>query len=87
MSGAVKDLFSGVSTPNVSDAMHRKGAMTGITHLAGGTKMIGKAVTVQSFAGDWAKPVEAIDYAGEGDILVVNNEGNTGIATWGSLQP
>jgi 3-hexulose-6-phosphate synthase / 6-phospho-3-hexuloisomerase len=85
MSGAVKKLFSGVSTPNVSDAMHRKGAMIGISHLAGGIKMVGKAVTVQSFAGDWAKPVEAIDYSGEGDILVVNNEGNTGIATWGEL--
>jgi 3-hexulose-6-phosphate synthase/6-phospho-3-hexuloisomerase len=84
-SDAVKELFSGVSTPNVSDAMHRKGAMAGIGHLAGGIKMVGKSVTVQSFAGDWAKPVEAIDQAGEGDVLVINNEGSTGIATWGEL--
>jgi 3-hexulose-6-phosphate synthase/6-phospho-3-hexuloisomerase len=82
---AVKELFSGVSTSNVSDAMHRKGAMAGIGHLAGGIKMVGKAVTVQSFAGDWAKPVEAIDHAGEGDVLVINNEGSTVIATWGEL--
>ncbi len=85
MSDTVREIISGVSTPNVSDAMHRKGAMAGITHLAGGIKMVGKAVTVQSFAGDWAKPVEAIDHAGEGDVLVINNEGSTGIATWGEL--
>lgn len=85
MSDEVRELISGVSTPNVSDAMHRKGAMAGITHLAGGIKMVGKAVTVQSFAGDWAKPVEAIDHAGKGDVLVINNEGSTAIATWGEL--
>jgi 3-hexulose-6-phosphate synthase/6-phospho-3-hexuloisomerase len=85
LSSAVRDLFSGVSSPNVSDAMHRKGAMSGIMHLAGGSKVVGKAVTVQSFAGDWAKPVEAIDHAGEGDVLVINNEGSVGIATWGEL--
>ena len=48
--------------------------------------MVGKAVTVQTFAGDWAKPVEAIDYAGEGDIIVINNEGNTRSRRGGSLR-
>lgn len=85
LSGEVRELFSGVSAPNISDAMHRKGAMAGISHLAGGIKMVGKAITVQSFAGDWAKPVEAIDHADKGDVLVINNEGNIGIATWGEL--
>jgi 3-hexulose-6-phosphate synthase/6-phospho-3-hexuloisomerase len=59
--------------------------MAGISHLAGGAKMVGKAVTVQSFAGDWAKPVEAIDHAGGGDVIVINNEGSTDIAAWGEL--
>jgi len=81
----IRELLSQVSTPNISDAMHRKGAMTGISSLCGEVKMVGKAVTAQSFAGDWAKPVEAIDYAVKGDILVINNEGSTSVATWGEL--
>ena len=30
-------------------------------------KLVGKAVTVQTFEGDWAKPVEATDVAKEGE--------------------
>jgi 3-hexulose-6-phosphate synthase/6-phospho-3-hexuloisomerase len=82
---AIREILSQVSSPNVSDAMHRKGAMAGIAPLCGGLKMAGRAVTTQSFAGDWAKPVEAIDHAGPGDILVINNEGSCTVATWGEL--
>jgi 3-hexulose-6-phosphate synthase/6-phospho-3-hexuloisomerase len=82
---AIREILSGVSTPNVSDAMHRKGAMAGIISLCGDVKMAGEAVTVQAFAGDWAKPVEAIDVAGAGDVLVINNEGSLTVATWGEL--
>jgi 3-hexulose-6-phosphate synthase/6-phospho-3-hexuloisomerase len=85
LSDTIRDLLGGVSAPNVSDAMHRKGAMAGIMHLAGGVKLVGTAVTAQSFPGDWAKPVEAIDHAGEGDVLLINNEGITDIAAWGEL--
>ena len=49
-----------------------------------GTKIVGRAVTVQTFAGDWAKPVEAIDMAGPGDVLVIYN-GSNNIAPWGGL--
>jgi 3-hexulose-6-phosphate synthase/6-phospho-3-hexuloisomerase len=74
-----------VSTPNISDAMHRKGAMIGIVSICGNVKMAGKAVTVQTFAGDWAKPVEAIDIAKKGDVLVINNDGGVHVAPWGEL--
>ncbi len=74
-----------VSTPNISDAMHRKGAMPGIVSICGNVKMAGKAVTVQTFAGDWAKPVEAIDVAHKGDVLVINNDGGIHVAPWGEL--
>ncbi len=57
----IRALLDEVSAPNVSDAMHRKGAMSGIVSICGNVKMVGRAVTVQTFAGDWAKPVEAID--------------------------
>ncbi len=73
-----------VSTPNVSDAMHRKGAMRDIRPINMGTKIVGKAVTAQTFSGDWAKPVEAIDVAGPGNVIVIYN-GSNYIAPWGGL--
>jgi 3-hexulose-6-phosphate synthase/6-phospho-3-hexuloisomerase len=79
----IRAILKEVSTSNISDAMHRKGAMKGIHPLVRG-KMVGTAVTVQTFPGDWAKPVEAIDVAKEGDVLVIYNE-NKDIACWGGL--
>lgn len=73
-----------VSAPNVSDAMHRKGAMRDIRPINLGTKIVGTAVTVQTFAGDWAKTVEAIDIAGPGNVIVIYN-GSNYIAPWGGL--
>jgi 3-hexulose-6-phosphate synthase/6-phospho-3-hexuloisomerase len=81
----IRSLLMRVSAPNITDAMHRKGAMTGLFSICGNVKMVGRAVTVQTFAGDWAKPVEAIDVAGNGDVLVINNDGVTHVAPWGEL--
>jgi 3-hexulose-6-phosphate synthase/6-phospho-3-hexuloisomerase len=77
-------IFRKVSTPNISDAMHRKGAMRDIHPIIQGTKIVGTAVTVQTFAGDWAKSVEAIDLAGPGNVIVIYN-GSNDIAPWGGL--
>ncbi|MDK2916256.1 MAG: 3-hexulose-6-phosphate synthase / 6-phospho-3-hexuloisomerase [Euryarchaeota archaeon] len=82
---AIRRLFEAVSAPNVTDAMHRKGAMAGIVSICGRVKAVGRAVTVRTLAGDWAKPVEAIDVAAPGDILVIRNEGRTDVAPWGEL--
>ena len=73
-----------VSTPNISDAMHRKGAMHDIHPINLGTKIVGTAVTVQTFAGDWAKPVEAIDISGPGNVIVIYS-GSNSISPWGGL--
>jgi len=78
------ELLRRVSTPNISDAMHRKGAMKNIHAICPGTKMAGKAVTVQTFEGDWAKTVEAIDVARKGDVIVIYN-GSPHVAPWGEL--
>jgi 3-hexulose-6-phosphate synthase/6-phospho-3-hexuloisomerase len=78
-------LLMQVSAPNITDAMHRKGAMSGIFSICGNVKMVGRAVTVQTLAGDWAKPVEAIDVAGKNDVIVINNDGCTHVAPWGEL--
>ena len=47
-------------------------------------RMVGRALTVQTANGDWAKPVEAIDKAQEGDVLVVDVGGGP-TAIWGEL--
>jgi len=83
--GEIRSILMQVSAPNVTDAMHRKGSMTGIFSLCGNIKMVGKAVTVQTFAGDWAKPVEAIDVANRDDVIVINNDGGMHVAPWGEL--
>jgi 3-hexulose-6-phosphate synthase/6-phospho-3-hexuloisomerase len=82
---AIRRLFEAVSAPNVTDAMHRKGAMAGVVSVCGRVKAVGRAVTVRTVAGDWAKPVEAIDVAGPGDVLVISNDGSTDVAPWGEL--
>ena len=78
------DIFRSVSTPNISDAMHRKGAMRDIHPINPGTRIVGSAITVQTFAGDWAKSVEAIDQGGPGNVIVIYN-GSNYIAPWGGL--
>ncbi len=44
----------------------------------------GRALTVQTTKGDWAKPVEAIDRAREGDVIVID-AGGSDVAVWGEL--
>lgn len=79
------EAFSKVSSPNVADAQHKKGAMKGIhPHLRHGQKMVGRALTVHTINGDWAKPVEAIDRAKPGDVIVIDAGGGD-IAVWGEL--
>jgi 3-hexulose-6-phosphate synthase (EC 4.1.2.43) len=80
----IRKILATVSTSNISDAMHRKGAMQDIFSMLPGKKMIGTAITVQTFKGDWAKPVEAIDEAKEGDVIVIYN-GSRHVAPWGGL--
>jgi len=82
----IRAAFLKVSSPNVTDAMQRKGAMHGLApHLKDATvRVAGPAVTVVTRDGDWAKPVEAIDRAAAGDVIVVDAGGGT-TAIWGEL--
>ncbi len=82
----VREAFLKVSSPNVTDAMQRRGAMHGLTaHLRDpSVRVTGPAVTVVTRDGDWAKPVESIDRAGPGDIIVIDAGGGT-TAVWGEL--
>jgi 3-hexulose-6-phosphate synthase/6-phospho-3-hexuloisomerase len=80
----LRDTFLKVSTPNISDAMHREPCLAGILPVVPGARCAGPACTIRSLPGDWAKPVEAIEHAEEGDVLVVDAAG-AGPALWGEL--
>lgn len=83
-SADIREIFGKVSTPNISDAMHRGGALSAISSLSPGMRMIGPVVTVRTYPGDWAKPVQAITEAKEGEVIVVDAR-NLGPAVWGEL--
>ena len=75
--------FKMVSTCNICDAMHNKGAIYGLHPLKNGYHIVGKALTVRTIDGDWAKVVEAIDIASNEDVIIVEENGNK--AVWGEL--
>ena len=77
-------VFMEVSTPNVSDALQRKGDMRGVKPVVGGVKAVGRAITVRTYPGDWAKPIEAIDIAGSQSVIVIDAGGGRE-AVWGEL--
>ncbi|UCG94145.1 MAG: DUF561 domain-containing protein [Candidatus Aerophobus sp.] len=80
----IVQIFKKVSTPNLSDAMHRAGEIKGLVKITPGVKLVGQALTVRSYPGDWAKPVEAIDKAEKGQVIVID-AGGMGPALWGEL--
>ena len=80
----IRKVLSLVSVANISDAMHRALPLRGISTATPSLKAVGRAVTVRTYPGDWAKPVEAIDMANPGDVIVVD-AGGVPPAVWGEL--
>jgi 3-hexulose-6-phosphate synthase/6-phospho-3-hexuloisomerase len=80
----IRAAFTRASTANISDGNHRMPCLYGIRPIAEGLKLVGRAVTVRTVPGDWAKPVEAIDTAQAGDVLVIDASGQPP-ALWGEL--
>jgi 3-hexulose-6-phosphate synthase/6-phospho-3-hexuloisomerase len=80
----VREALLSVSTPNLSDAQHRGGVLEGLDPVVEGAKVAGPVLTVSTKNGDWAKPVEAIEQAEDGRILVIDAQGATD-AVWGEL--
>ncbi len=79
------EAFARVSTPNIADAQHKKGVILGLSpYVKHGQRMVGRVLTVQTAKGDWAKPVEAIDHAKDGDVIVID-AGGSDVAVWGEL--
>ena len=80
----IRDILARVSAANVSDALHRTGDIPGLRSLTPGAKLVGPALPVRTYPGDWCKPVEAIDQAQPGDVLVID-AGGVPPAVWGEL--
>lgn len=80
----VKEALQKVSTSNVSDGAHRAAGLWGFQVITPAQKIVGSALTVRCYPGDWAKPVEAIDLAQPGQVLVID-AGGVGPAVWGEL--
>ncbi len=80
----IRKVLEKVSTPNLSDAMHRGGGLHGLVSRNPAKRLCGPAFTVLTAPGDWAKPVQAIDEAKPGDVLVID-AGDDYPAMWGGL--
>jgi len=80
----IRDILLKASTANLSDGAHRMPSCAGIRPVTPGAKLVGRAVTVRTYPGDWAKPVQAIDLAASGEVIVID-AGGSGPAVWGEL--
>lgn len=81
---SIRAILAGVHTSNISDGAHRQPCLAGIRQIVPGSAACGPAVTVRTMPGDWAKPVEAIDVARAGEVIVIDACGQ-GPAVWGEL--
>ncbi len=80
----IAEVFLKTSAADVTGALHNSGAIEGIRPISQGLKVAGPALTVWTYPGDWAKPVEAIDKAEKGQIIVVDAGGRSP-AVWGEM--
>ncbi len=80
----IRAILATVHTSNISDGAHRQPCLAGIQQVVPGSVACGPAVTVRTMPGDWAKPVEAIDVARAGEVIVIDACGQ-GPAIWGEL--
>jgi 3-hexulose-6-phosphate synthase/6-phospho-3-hexuloisomerase len=80
----IHEVLLRVSTDDISFAMHNAREIEGVRPIKEGFKLVGPAFTVRTAAGDYAKPVEAIDHAKRGDVLVID-AGAKPPAVWGEL--
>ena len=80
--GGIAHVLARTSAADVTEALHNTGAVEGLQPIVAGVKMVGRALTVWTYPGDWAKPVEAIDQAQEGQVLVIDAGGKPP-AVWG----
>lgn len=80
--------FKTIPASNTCDVMGRNAAMNPRVHLVSRPKnqmMVGPALTVKARGGDNLALHAALNIAGEGDVLVVSNEGDNTRALMGEI--
>jgi len=80
----IREILQTVRTSNISDGTHRLACLEGLRPVELGSFACGPAVTVRTVPGDWSKPVQAIDIAKDGDVIVID-AGSRSPAVWGEL--
>jgi 3-hexulose-6-phosphate synthase/6-phospho-3-hexuloisomerase len=78
----IAEVLAKTSAADVTEALHNTGELAGINPIVPGLRMVGRALTVWTYPGDWSKPVEAIDVAEEGQVIVIDAGGKPP-AVWG----
>jgi 3-hexulose-6-phosphate synthase/6-phospho-3-hexuloisomerase len=78
----IAEVLARTSAADVTEALHNTGELAGIKPIVHGVKMVGRALTVWTYPGDWSKPVEAIDVAEQGQVIVID-AGGMPPAVWG----
>lgn len=81
---SIREVLMRVSAADITVAMHNTGAINGIRPVVEGVKLVGQALTVWTYPGDWSKPVSAIDIAEEGQVIVIDAGGKPP-AVWGEM--
>ncbi len=83
----VIDGFKGIPAANIEDCMNRIYGLNPEIRLMSNPKenMVGVAVTVKARPGDNLMIHQALEMAGEGDIIVVSNEGDRSRALIGEV--
>lgn len=96
MEKAKRDLltqFEKLSTTNISDALDKlglKGAVIGVLPMFQCPKIVGFAVTIKIAAAGLTPSkhhlgIEAIEAAGPGNIIIIDNGGRTDVSCWGEI--
>ncbi len=78
----IAEVLAKTSAADITEALHNAGVIEGLTPIVQGVRMVGRALTVWTYPGDWAKPVQAIDVAEPGTVLVIDAGGRPP-AVWG----
>jgi len=78
--------FTSIPTSIISDAQGRNNTMdASIKPLKSEWKIIGSAITVKTMVGNNLGVHQALNYAKENDIIVVDGNGYENIAMWGGI--
>jgi regulator of RNase E activity RraA len=79
------ETWQGLPSTVVSDCLDRSGAMDGRIRLLSGERLLGRAFTVRTTAGDSAVTHRALRDAPPGHVLVLGAEGGRERAVWGAV--